>query len=120
RQTVREIERQSRSAAASTLPERRRVNQGLTAAEETVRTVERKKQPPTRQVPVETSQVRKGDRVRILAFGEEGEVLSVDGDEAEIQMGSLKVRQPLSGLERLGKAKAPKGRTSAGLARDMA
>jgi len=119
RQLVREIERQSRAAAASTLPERRRVNQELKAAEETVRTVERKKQPTVRQAPVESSQIRKGDRVRILAFGEEGEVLSLDGNEAEIQMGSLKVRQPLSGLERLGKAKAPKGRTSAGLARDI-
>lgn len=118
REMVREIDRQ-RHRATTSLPDRRQVNQTLKAAEETIRTVERKKQAPKRPVPVDSSQIRKGDRVRILAFDEEGEVLSLDAGDAEIQMGSLKVRQPLSGLERIGRAKTPKGRTSAGIARDM-
>jgi DNA mismatch repair protein MutS2 len=116
---VREIDRQRHRAASASLPDRREMNQALKSAEETVRTVERKRQPQRRPAPVETAQIRKGDRVRILAFGEEGEVLSVDGADAEIQMGSLKIRQPMASLERIGRAKQPKGRTSAAMARDM-
>jgi DNA mismatch repair protein MutS2 len=95
------------------------MTQTLKAAEETVRTIERKKRAPRRAAPVETVRIKKGDRVRILAFGEEGEVLSLDGQDAEIQMGSLKIRQPLTGLERIGRAREPKQQSSASIARDM-
>lgn len=119
RDMVREIERQRHRTASVDLPDRRELTQVIKAAEETVRTAERRKQPQRRAVQVETAQIRKGDRVRILAFGEEGEVLSLDGTEADIQMGSLKIRQPIAGLERIGRAKESKQRSSASLAREM-
>jgi DNA mismatch repair protein MutS2 len=119
REMVREIDRQRHRGMAGSTPERRQVQQTLKSAEESVRTVERRRQPAQRQVQVETAQIKKGDRVRILAFEEEGEVLSIDGAEAEIQMGSLKVRQPVTGLERMGRAKESKQRSSAAIARDM-
>jgi DNA mismatch repair protein MutS2 len=119
REMVREIERQRHRAGSVTLPDRQEMTRSIRSAEETVRTVERRKQPQRRPMQVETAQIRKGDRVRILAFGEEGEVLSVDETEAEIQMGSLKIRQPIAGLERIGRAKESKQRSSASLAREM-
>jgi DNA mismatch repair protein MutS2 len=52
-----------------------------------------------------------GDRVNILSLGQEGVVLSVSDDSADVQLGSLKTRQPLSGLERIGRARSePEGR----------
>lgn len=50
--------------------------------------------------------IQPGDRVEITPFGQEGEVLSVDGSSAEVQMGALKVRPDLSALRRIGRAKA--------------
>ncbi|MGH9174347.1 MAG: Smr/MutS family protein, partial [Vicinamibacterales bacterium] len=45
-----------------------------------------------------------GDTVEITTLGGEGEVLgfSEDGEEADIQMGAFKVRQPLAMLRRIG------------------
>ena len=43
-------------------------------------------------------QVRPGVRVRIASLGQEGEVLSVDGKQALVQAGPLKVRRPLADL----------------------
>jgi DNA mismatch repair protein MutS2 len=45
--------------------------------------------------------LRRGDRVRIEALGQEGEVLAVSDGTAEVQLGPLKVRQPLSALARV-------------------
>ena len=50
--------------------------------------------------------IRPGDRVEIIPLNEEGDVLSVTGTSAEIQMGSLKVRQDLGALRRIGRAKS--------------
>jgi DNA mismatch repair protein MutS2 len=49
--------------------------------------------------------LRRGDLVTIVSLDQKGEVLSVDGTEAEIQMGSLKLRQPVGNLERIGRAR---------------
>jgi DNA mismatch repair protein MutS2 len=43
-------------------------------------------------------QLRPGVRVRIASLGQEGEVLSVDGKQALVQAGALKVRRPLADL----------------------
>jgi DNA mismatch repair protein MutS2 len=52
-----------------------------------------------------------GDRVNIVSLDQEGVVLSVGDDSADVQLGSLKTRQPLAGLERLGRARSePEGR----------
>jgi DNA mismatch repair protein MutS2 len=58
--------------------------------------------PPQNQTP---KTIRPGDKVMIESLGEHGEVLTVVGNEADVQFGALKMRQPLSGLRRLGRAK---------------
>jgi DNA mismatch repair protein MutS2 len=119
RETAREIERQRLRGNAAPAPDRIRAAESLRAAEEVVKTAQRRKQ-PARQVQVETATIRPGDRVRLLAIGEEGEVVSVDGTDAEVQMGSLKLRQPLASLERIGRAKRQSTQSSAKAARDFA
>jgi DNA mismatch repair protein MutS2 len=60
-------------------------------------------------VAVDTTErrnIRAGDSVRLLALDQMGEVLAVEGNEAEVQLGSLKLRQPLDQLERLGRARS--------------
>ncbi len=48
--------------------------------------------------------IRAGDRVMIPSLGAEGEVTAINDGQADIQMGSLKTRQPIEALERLGRA----------------
>ena len=43
-------------------------------------------------------EVRPGVRVRIASLGHEGEVIEVDGDEALIRAGAMKVRRPVADL----------------------
>jgi DNA mismatch repair protein MutS2 len=50
-------------------------------------------------------QIKVGDRVSVPSLGQEGEVVDLDGDEAEIQLGTLKLRHPISGLKRLGRSR---------------
>jgi DNA mismatch repair protein MutS2 len=60
-------------------------------------------------------EVRAGARVRIVSLGQEGEVVEVDGENALVRAGPLKVRRPVSDLLPLrGKAR------DAGLARTRA
>ncbi|MGK0575951.1 endonuclease MutS2 [Macrococcus capreoli] len=47
----------------------------------------------------------KGDHVKVLSYGQKGVILEVDGDEAVVQMGIIKMKLPLNELE---KEKAPK------------
>jgi DNA mismatch repair protein MutS2 len=51
-----------------------------------------------------------GDRVRIIALDQEGEVIAVEGGAADVMLGALKTRQPLDALERIGGAKADEPR----------
>jgi DNA mismatch repair protein MutS2 len=52
------------------------------------------------------AEVRAGARVRIVSLGQEGEVVEVDGKEALVRAGALKVRRPVADLLPLaGKAK---------------
>jgi DNA mismatch repair protein MutS2 len=54
-----------------------------------------------------------GDRVEVTTLGMEGEIASLEGESAEIVMGGLRLRQPLSALKRLGGArKEPTRRVS--------
>lgn len=46
-----------------------------------------------------------GDRVRIAALGQEADVESVSDGMADLRLGTLKMRQPLDTLERLGRAR---------------
>lgn len=43
-----------------------------------------------------------GDRVEVTTLGMDGEIASIEGDSAEVAMGGLRIRQPLSSLRRLG------------------
>jgi DNA mismatch repair protein MutS2 len=47
--------------------------------------------------------IRPGDRVVVASLGQEGEVVGVTDGVADVQLGALKVRQPLDALERLGR-----------------
>ncbi|WP_414055130.1 endonuclease MutS2 [Macrococcus equi] len=49
--------------------------------------------------------IEKGDHVKVLSYGQKGVILEVDGDEAVVQMGIIKMKLPLNELE---KEKAPK------------
>lgn len=74
-----------------------------------IQTIEDRVQKITRPAPrpapePEQRSIRAGDRVRLLTLGQDGEVLSVQGNEAEVALGSLKLRQPLVDLQRIGRA----------------
>lgn len=76
----------------------------IRGAEQQLKHVQRKRAKPVSAPPVQRG-IRSGDRVRLIALDQEGEVLAIDGDEADVQLGSLKLRQPLRDLERLGRVK---------------
>jgi DNA mismatch repair protein MutS2 len=77
---------------------------------ETVRTFRRERIAKPTPLPG-AKPIRAGDRVRIVALGQEGEVTEVSDGSADVQLGALKLRQPLDALERLGRAKPQAERT---------
>lgn len=80
-------------------------------AEQQLKQVQRKRARPS-PVQAQPRVIRSGDRVRLVALDQEGEVLAIDGEEADVQMGSLKLRQPLRDLERLGRVKREEPRSA--------
>lgn len=119
REAAREINRVRRSGIGEA-PDRVETSRRIKAAEEQVRDIARKKQAPAPNVQVDKAPIKPGDRVRILAFDELGDVVSIDGKDAEIMMGSMKVRQPLNALERVGKAKETRKSSSSSSAASIA
>ena len=119
REAAREIGRQHQVRATVPAPDRQQLARALKEADEVVKTVQRKKQPRARHIQIDSTPIRAGDRVKVLAFDEDGEVVKVDGKDAEIQMGALKVRQPVAALERIGRARQPQLRSSASIAREL-
>ncbi|MCO5215085.1 MAG: endonuclease MutS2 [Thermomicrobiales bacterium] len=119
REAAREINRIKRSGIGE-LPDRVETARQIRAAQEQVREVQKRKATPKPQVQIDKAPIRPGDRVRVLAFDELGDVVSIDAESAEVLMGSMKVRQPLASLERIGKAKQSeqKTQTSASIARE--
>ena len=73
----------------------------LDEAAETVRDFRREHLAPVR-IP-ESMEIKAGDRVRLSAFDEEGDVLAVEDGFADVQMGTIKLRQPLDAMVRLGR-----------------
>lgn len=54
-----------------------------------------------------------GDRVQVISLGLDGEVIGLSDEVADVQLGSMKSRQPLTALRRIGKARAAdQGRVS--------
>ena len=107
RAAIRELERAARSGSASiSRTERASTREAIDVAEREVRLAQKRKRPvPTPPVVQTKRALRPGDRVTILSLGQTGEVISVDGSEAEVQMGSMKLRQPVSNLERTGRSR---------------
>ena len=105
REAVRDLER-SRSMVTIAKPRLDRHIDEIKSAERQVKATQRQR---LRSRPIADAMprraIRAGDSVRLLALDQQGEVLAVEGDEAEIQLGSLKLRQPLDQLERLGRAR---------------
>ncbi|HEY8599054.1 MAG TPA: Smr/MutS family protein, partial [Thermomicrobiales bacterium] len=60
---------------------------------------------PTPRVTVPPAAgVRPGDRVLVASLGQQGDVISVlDGDEAEVQVGTFRLRRPLADLTRMSR-----------------
>jgi DNA mismatch repair protein MutS2 len=107
RQLLRRLQR-DRDAVAVTREhvEQRRLE--VEQAGESVREFKRTRTPK----PAVTSgerQIKIGDRVAVVSLGQEGEVVDLEGDEAGVQLGTLKLRHPVSGLKRLGRAKPADG-----------
>ncbi|MCA9878479.1 MAG: Smr/MutS family protein, partial [Thermomicrobiales bacterium] len=104
RETMKRLQRDRDALKLSRehLEERRR---DVDRASEHVRTFKRDR--PAAPAPLQGKKpITPGDRVTILSLGQEGVVLSVGEDSADVQLGSLKTRQPLSGLERIGRARS--------------
>jgi DNA mismatch repair protein MutS2 len=103
RDLSRRLER-DRTMAAAEREEVEARRRSIESAQQTVREFKREYVAPVR-LP-ESSEIKPGDRVQVIAFDEEGEVVAIDGGTADVQMGAIKIRQPLDGLRRLGRAQA--------------
>lgn len=101
-QEARELARQvTRSAATRpTAGDATEASTRIAAALDETRRVRRKRAPSVAQAPQQKRSLRAGDRVRVLSLDMNGDLLSVDGDHATVQMGALKSRLPVSDLER--------------------
>ncbi|MGI8484882.1 MAG: endonuclease MutS2 [Thermomicrobiales bacterium] len=110
RTSLREAERARTIAPRASAPASSVPVANLREVEQHLRTVEKRSaRPVTPQPRLQAPRMlRKGDRARILSLDQEGEVLFVDAGGAQIQMGSLKTRQPLSNLERVGRSREDK------------
>ncbi len=101
RQTLRRMQR-DRGVVAATKEHVETRRQEAEKAADVVRTFRRER--VARPSPQQPAEIRAGDRVQIISLGQEGEVLAIDNGTAEVQLGSLKMRQPLDALRRLGRA----------------
>ncbi|MBA3274204.1 MAG: endonuclease MutS2 [Chloroflexia bacterium] len=105
REAIRELER-AQARVPTSRPERTVSSEAVETAEREIRLAQRRKKTPAAAPVVQSRRpLRRGDLVTIVSLDQKGEVLSVDGTEAEIQMGSLKLRQPVGNLERIGRAR---------------
>jgi DNA mismatch repair protein MutS2 len=91
-------------ATASARQESEERRRSIDLAQQAIRDFKREHVAPLRLA--ESSEIKVGDRVTVVAFEEEGDVLAIDGTYADVQMGSIKVRQPLDGLRRIARAHA--------------
>jgi DNA mismatch repair protein MutS2 len=102
RRAIRELQRATASDL-SRRPERMAQAEAVESVERDIRLAQRKqRRPQAPQANQPKRPLRTGDKVSIVSLDQKGEVISVDGNEAEVQMGALKVRQPLSNLVRVG------------------
>jgi DNA mismatch repair protein MutS2 len=91
--------RQRLEAAAVPATEARSVEKELDTLDDLVAEEAEPVVPPTPPPPARP--MRAGDRVRVPRLGAEGDVLAIDGQQAEVQVGSARTRVALSHLELL-------------------
>jgi DNA mismatch repair protein MutS2 len=104
RQLLRRLQRDRDSVAVTREHlEQRRLE--VEQAGEAIRTFKRQRVPP-RIHQLDERPIRAGDRVSVVSLNQEGDVVEIDGDFAEVQLGSLKLRHPVEGLKRIGKTRA--------------
>jgi len=101
RELARRLQRPVRpgSGEAPTPDEAREAATKISAALDQTRRIRRKRQASAPALQ-QKRPIRAGDRVRVHSLDMNGDVLSVSGDHATVQMGALKTRLPLSDLER--------------------
>ncbi len=105
RDTLRRLQR-DREVVAATREHVDQRRQEVDRAADTVRTFRRERiVRPTAPVGASEKPIRAGDRVVVASLAQEGEVVAVEDGFADVQLGTLKLRQPLDALERLGRAK---------------
>lgn len=110
RETLRRLQRDREMVSATREHVEQRRQESEQAAE-AVRTFRRERIRRPAPVGAEAGrEIKTGDRVSVDSLGQEGEVLSIEDGFAEIQLGSLKLRQPLDALTRLGRVKAQQER----------
>jgi DNA mismatch repair protein MutS2 len=73
-----------------------------------VRTFRRERLAPAAPVPGKKA-ISAGDRVRVIPLDQEGEVVAIDDGVADVMLGALKTRQPVSALDRLGRVQQEEG-----------
>lgn len=105
RETLKRLQRdrETLSATREHVEQRRRE---IDTAAEGVRTFRRKRVPRQSLAPHEAKRIRVGDKVHVRSLGEDGEVTSISDGQADVQVGTFKVRQPLDDLERRGRFRA--------------
>ena len=103
REALRRLQR-DREVVAATREHVEQRKQEVERAVETVKTFKRER--IARPTPIPGAKaIRAGDRVMVASLGQEGEVVSVREGLADVQLGSLKLRQPVDALQRLGRVK---------------
>jgi len=106
RETLRRLQR-DREVVAATREHVDQRRQEVDRAAETVRTFRRERiVRPTAPAGASEKPIRAGDRVMVASLAQEGEVVAVEDGFADVQLGTLKLRQPLDALERLGRVRA--------------
>jgi DNA mismatch repair protein MutS2 len=104
RRAIRELQRQS-IPDLSKRSERAAQAAAIDTVERDIRLAQTRKQKAPAQPTVQSKRpLKRGDKVTIVSLDQKGEVISVDGAEAEVQMGALKLRQPVTNLVRVGRA----------------
>jgi DNA mismatch repair protein MutS2 len=104
RETLKRLQRDRDALQISRdqLEERRRE---VDHAAHRVRTFRRESQRPAALIPTPRV-ISVGDRVRVVSLDQEGEVVQIGEDFADVMLGALKTRQPFTALERLGRVRA--------------
>jgi DNA mismatch repair protein MutS2 len=99
------VVRQLRNGLLASAPDGRAVE----AIRETIERLEKSLEPLAPVAPLaprNTRRLLEGDTVRVNTLGQEGELLSLEGGEAEVRLGSLRLRTELASLSFVARSEA--------------